>query len=148
MIKLSKLLILHTVLLLILNSLETFGQSNTDKILYEFLLERNEVDSNEDSIYIYKASILDKGGCFGVYKFGIRSAHHKAYYFIKENCKIRVIKNNDVSSVLNETSNFLRDKKNITEVEKLKVYKDILDYYENNIDSNRWYIKDEELIKN
>lgn len=137
-----------SILIIFLSKKEVSCQTYSNNMLVEFLIEQEELDSKKDSVNIYKVPLLNKGNCLGVYKFGVTSAHHTAYYFIINNCNIEIIKSSSLDAIFKYLSIFMLNEKSINDTEKLEVYKGILEYYEGRLDSHPWTVKEEDLLKN
>ena len=139
---------LHAFILIICSLVTTaYGQDRTEQKLMQFLIENEAGVSPKDSKYLFKKELLGKETLpYGIYAFGIQSAHSDQYLYLKENGDIAIVPSLKLVDIMDKVTEYFAKYPEIPFNDKIKYYKAVLSLIEGN-KVHPWTIEPEEKNK-
>lgn len=109
----------------------TVLDGDTYKQLFDFLVSKNAIESNQDSsTVVFTRKLVDDSLKIGIYKFGIVGSHQIPFLYIQSEDGIRFVNKYDIDCVLKTTRVFLKSgqKDGLDELKQIAYIKAIGDF--------------------
>lgn len=119
-----------------------FAQTKKDdKELIKFLMKQETNVKLRDTVYLHKQELLSKQNVsYGIYLFGLNSAHSNKYFFLKDKSDITIVPSLKLEEIICKVTDYFIKHPDIPFEDKVKYYSSILSIIEQSAQNSPWSI--------